>query len=82
MDVEGAESRVIAGGRAVLASARPVLLMDLHGIDQEIAVGTALRDLGYRIYRVDDGRAVVDVTSGHDNPEGMSDEILALPLPA
>jgi FkbM family methyltransferase len=79
MDVEGAESSVLAGGQRVLAAARPVLLMDLHGIDQEIAVGRALRELGYRIHRVDDGRPVLDVDHGHDHPNGMSDEILALP---
>lgn len=80
MDVEGAESRVIAGGRQVLERARPILLMDLHGVEQEIAVGTALKELGYRLHRVDDGRVIRDVTRGDDDPNGMSDEILAIPM--
>jgi FkbM family methyltransferase len=47
MDVEGAEAEVIAGGRAFLTKARPVLVIELHHTYQ--AVLDALKGLDYTV---------------------------------
>jgi FkbM family methyltransferase len=47
MDVEGAEADVLAGGRAMLAAARPVMVIELHHTYQ--AVVDALAGLDYEV---------------------------------
>ncbi len=56
IDVEGAEDRVIAGGRAMLAECRPVIFLDVHdiGSDRLTALNATLSDLGYTIAALDD----------------------------
>ncbi len=46
IDVEGAESQVIAGGAALLERHLPVLVIEIHG-DQEQPVRSLLREIGY-----------------------------------
>ena len=46
LDAEGAEADVLAGGESFLATARPVLLVELHGTNEPVA--HALEALGYR----------------------------------
>jgi FkbM family methyltransferase len=47
MDVEGAEAAILSGGLRLLASARPRLLIELHGVDLTLRVSDILRSLGY-----------------------------------
>lgn len=57
IDVEGAEDRVIAGGRQTLDRFRPPILLDVHDIGDArlAAMATMLGDLGYRTLSPDDG---------------------------
>jgi len=51
LDVEGAESRVLEGGRRTLAEASPSFVCELHGDDQRRRVPELLP--GYRIVELD-----------------------------
>jgi len=79
IDVEGAESKVLFGAARLLRELRPILLMDLHSIEQDIMVGKFLLTLGYQAYRAQDGVRVRDMTAGRPDSGGMPDQVLALP---
>lgn len=48
LDVEGAEASILPGCGATLERARPVLVIEVHGLDQARHVAPALEALGYR----------------------------------
>jgi len=79
IDVEGAESRALQGAQRILREARPILLMDLHGDEQQLACGRTLADNHYDIFCTVDGRKVRDVAKPQPQPEGMSDQVIAIP---
>jgi len=54
IDVEGAESRVLAGMSRVIARHHPVLIVEIHG-DQLGPVRAFLRDAGYESQTLKDG---------------------------
>lgn len=62
MDVEGAEPLVIAGGRETLQRFRPIVIFEVNtrllaqAAGQRNAAWQALSDLGYRFFRLKDGR--------------------------
>jgi hypothetical protein len=82
IDVEGAELKVVAGGRSILATARPILLIEanddaLRGQGASTAaVVDLLRALGYRIHVFSDRTGEVEPLA-----EGgaLSANIVALP---
>jgi FkbM family methyltransferase len=61
LDVEGAESRVLAGARRVLAEASPVVLCELHGDEQRRVVPTLLP--GYAVAELDSPYRIAAVRS-------------------
>jgi FkbM family methyltransferase len=79
IDVEGAESRVLAGARRVLETYRPILLIALHTPEQDRAVGRTLADLGYEAYRTSDGSKVASLSKGWPDPDGIWGECIAFP---
>lgn len=79
IDIEGAEGRALSGGEKVLNEHRPVLLIDLHNPEQDVAVGTILLKCGYQAYRTEDGRKVRDLSSGWPDPNGLSGQVIAFP---
>jgi len=64
IDAEGAELRILTGGRATLERFRPVLLLELNAptLEREHASPTdvlaLLRSLGYRVYSVKPKREI------------------------
>jgi FkbM family methyltransferase len=79
IDVEGAEGSVLAGAERVLSSARPIVLVDLHTPDQDLAVGRSLMRAGYEAYRTCDGSRVRSLERGWPDPDGLSGQIIAFP---
>jgi FkbM family methyltransferase len=57
MDIEGAESRALAGARRTLEVHRPVILLSTHGRVQHEACWSMLRELGYELSLRRDGAA-------------------------
>lgn len=60
VDVEGFEGRVLAGARATLASARPVVFIEIHGAGEDKAANArevlqTLTDLGYACRHLETG---------------------------
>lgn len=82
VDVEGAESRVLTGARRVLAEHHPILLVELHTPEQDVAVGRILVEHGYEAYRVEDGSRIRDLSRGWPHPEGIWGQFIALPAGA
>jgi len=57
MDIEGAESRALAGARQTLERHRPVILLSTHGWAQHEACVSILGELGYELSLRRDGAA-------------------------
>ncbi|MBF6571126.1 MAG: FkbM family methyltransferase [Candidatus Binataceae bacterium] len=72
IDVEGAESAVLAGAHRVLRETRPVIFVALHSIEQRAKCAALLRAARYVVYDLK-GQPVDGVPSG--------DEIYATPQP-
>jgi FkbM family methyltransferase len=73
IDVEGAELAVIHGMRATLATARPIIVCEVHvGIaNLNDPVPTALREAGYRVSWLEEGLV--------DGTESWAPHLVALP---
>ena len=56
MDIEGGESRALAGAAQTLARFRPVLLLSTHGAEQNDLCWKAMEQLGYSVHMRRDGR--------------------------
>jgi FkbM family methyltransferase len=78
VDVEGAESKVLSGARRVLETFRPVLLIDLHSPEQDVAVGTTLAQLGYKARRTTEQNTIVNMLAGWPEVGGMWGQIVAM----
>lgn len=78
VDVEGAESRVLAGAKETLKQHRPNLIVELHTPEQDLAVSTALRTLGYTLRRLD-GTPIAHPDQGWPDRDGVWGMILATP---
>lgn len=79
VDVEGAESLVLAGAMGVLRKYRPVLLVELHNPDEDVAVGAVFAELGYRLERLRPREFVERLDLGWPNPKGVWGTVLATP---
>jgi FkbM family methyltransferase len=65
IDIEGGEGLALAGMRRLLAEARPILLIEVHGPEAQRAAWEALRQARYRLCRIGRGFARID------QPEGL-----------
>jgi len=70
MDVEGAESDVLIGGRTLIKTKRPVIFVALHGTEQIEKCSVILRQYDYKLFYLD-GSPVDRLP--------LSDEIYAVP---
>jgi FkbM family methyltransferase len=57
MDIEGAESRALAGAERILRNHRPLIFLSTHGWKQHDECGSFLRGLGYSLTLRRDGAA-------------------------
>jgi FkbM family methyltransferase len=80
IDVEGAESMVLSGARALLRELRPHVVVELHTPEQDVAVAAALGGSGYRISRIS-GPPIQRIDVGWPDPAGVWGSILATPVP-
>ena len=64
IDVEGAETDVLAGGPGVLDK-RPKLLIELHGLDKGESVVATLRARGYTFFKLDGSPATKPEAEPH-----------------
>jgi hypothetical protein len=51
IDVEGMELEVLRGAQRIIEQHRPILYVEDDRVDKTAALESALRDLGYRLYR-------------------------------
>jgi FkbM family methyltransferase len=79
MDIEGAETRAIAGAERTLATYHPILLIDLHGLSQYVSVRQMLAKHGYQISRTEDGMNISDLSNDCVAPQGIWSQIIASP---
>jgi FkbM family methyltransferase len=79
MDIEGAEGKALAGGERVLQKYRPILLVDLHNPEQDLAVGKILLRCGYEAVHADTMLKVKDLSKGWPEPDGLWGQFIAFP---
>ena len=70
IDVEGAESRVLAGARNLLEVFHPLLLLSTHGSHQHATCWRYLQELGYELVLRRDGRSDHQYESVASYPRG------------
>ena len=63
----------------MLRTYRPILLIDLHNPDEDVAVGQILLRMGYEALRTGDGSRVRDPTRGWPEPDGLWGQVVAFP---
>lgn len=79
VDVEGAESRLLEGARAVMERFRPVLVVELHTPEQDLACGRILTDAGYSLTRCGGGPPIVRIDRSWPDPEGVWGTVICTP---
>jgi FkbM family methyltransferase len=67
IDVEGGAGAVLRGAKNLIVDHRPTIYAELHGPDEQRAVGELLRDFRYRAQTIL-GTEVPDPTAGWFNP--------------
>jgi hypothetical protein len=80
IDVEGAESMVLSGARALMRELRPYFVVELHAPEQDVAVAAELSGSGYRVSRIS-GPPILRTDVGWPDPAGVWGSILATPMP-
>jgi FkbM family methyltransferase len=60
MDLEGGEGGALAGMSRLLREKRPVLVIELHGLQAGEEVGRVLSAAGYRLHRLEAGRPSIE----------------------
>jgi FkbM family methyltransferase len=78
IDVEGAEANVLLGGRKVINKYRPILLIDLHNPEQDVAVGEILVQHGYVAQRTAEQQPIRNMSSGWPDENGIWGQIVAV----
>ncbi len=81
IDVEGGESKVLAGATRVLKEAKPIILVDLHNPDQDLAVGKIFSGHNYSAFRTENDEHVKRLDRGWPDPSGLWGQIIAFPPP-
>lgn len=61
MDIEGGEVLALPGMRRILADARPLLFLELHGPESEKVAWETLKSAGYVLYSMEAGYPVISV---------------------
>jgi FkbM family methyltransferase len=77
IDIEGGEGSALRSGLRVLKEHRPVLLVDLHTPEQDLAVAEVLRQCNYEAYHTEDGTKVENLSLGWPAPDGLWGQIIA-----
>ena len=78
MDIEGAESDTLKGAERSLVTDRPQLLIELHTPEQDVLVGSCLRNAGYTARRITPNTPeLTDMTVGWPTPHGIWGQIVA-----
>jgi FkbM family methyltransferase len=78
IDIEGAESKAMSGGITVLKKYRPILLIDLHNPEEDVAVGQILSECNYEAFRAEDDARVEHLSQGWPDPAGLWGQVIAL----
>jgi len=52
MDVEGAEFAVITGGKKLLSTSKPRILMEVHGVETALRCANFLQSFGYQAWQI------------------------------
>lgn len=66
MDIEGGEVLALAGMKRLLDKARPLMLIELHGLEAAGVVWEALQVAKYRLHRLQKGYPEIEAGSGVD----------------
>ncbi|HSS19400.1 MAG TPA: FkbM family methyltransferase [Pyrinomonadaceae bacterium] len=79
LDIEGGEGSALRGAMRVLKEHRPIVLVDLHTPEQDLAVGRVFSEAHYEAFRTEDGEKVQDLSRGWPAPEGLWGQVIAFP---
>jgi FkbM family methyltransferase len=65
IDVEGGGGDVLAGARLLITIHRPVIFIELHNIEERIAIAAMLSEFNYTAWTVSDERVLTPINGGH-----------------
>lgn len=88
IDVEGAEGEVLEGARKLIASHKPIFIIELHSPEQDLYVAKFLHESDYEIYRLNEEAQtesdklllrIKKLNASWPDPEGVFGSIVAIP---
>lgn len=79
MDIEGGGVLALEGMKKCITSNYPILLLESHTHQEDLAIGKALQIINYRVFRVGNPLSVVDLNAGYENPLGVYGTVVAIP---
>ncbi|HYE53394.1 MAG TPA: FkbM family methyltransferase [Chitinophagaceae bacterium] len=76
MDIEGAEGAALQGFERNIGKKHPLMIIELHGIQQDLMVGKFLKKYNYTAYRFDPFKKlhftkITDLEKPHPHPDGV-----------
>lgn len=76
MDIEGAEGAALQGFSRGIGNKFPLMIIELHSVEQDLLVGKFLKKFGYTAYRFDPFKKlqftkITDMDKGHPHPNGI-----------
>jgi hypothetical protein len=79
MDIEGGGVYALQGMEQTIKNFAPVLFLESHTPDEDIAIGKALSLINYDVYRVGDTTPVKYLNRDYKDKEGIYNTVIGVP---
>ena len=79
MDIEGGGVFALPGMKNCILRNQPILFLESHTPEEDLAIGNTLAMLPYDVYRVGDNREVKYLDRDYKDPLGIYGTVIAIP---
>lgn len=80
MDIEGGGVYALKGMINCISKFEPILLLESHTPEEDIAIGDALRLAQYEVFRVGNNKPVKNLNGDYTDPYGIYETVVGIPL--